>query len=190
MSNSQASVNRLAAVGDWVKRDPLAAVLLVTMVSTLVYFFGFVPLFVKGTAVGGVSSTAAWAWQAWTPAANQEHSKLVPLISLALVWYHRKKIRNAVKRGSNTGLVFVAIGIVLFLLSARCLQPRLALASLPFLIYGSVFYLWGAAVARIVLFPCAFLIFLIPFGAIEQATFRLQFIITGIVGFLANVIGI
>jgi exosortase len=190
MSDSKASINWLAVAGDWVKRDPLAAVLLATILGTFVYFFGFVPLFVKGLFVSGVSSTAAWAWQAWTPATNQEHSKLVPFISLGLVWYHRDEIRRAVKRGSNKGLIFVGIGIVLFVLSARCLQPRLALASLPFLVYGSVFYVWGAAVARIVLFPCAFLIFLIPVAAIEQATFRLQFIITAIVGFLSNLVGI
>lgn len=162
------------------------------MIATLVYFFGFAPLFIRGTFISGTSSTAGWAWQAWTsgPGGNQEHSRLVPLISLALVWYHRKEIQNAVKRGSNKGIIFVAIGIVLFLLAARCLQPRFALASLPFLIYGSVLFLWGAAVARIVLFPCAFLIFLIPFGAIEQATFRLQFVITGVVGFLSNLVGI
>lgn len=121
---------------------------------------------------------------------NQEHSKLVPLISLGLVWYHRKKIREAEKRGSNKGLVFLGIGIALFLLSARCLQPRFALVSIPFFVYGSVFYLWGKQVARIILFPCAFLVFMVPVAAIEQATFRLQFIITGIVGFLSNLVGI
>jgi exosortase len=139
-----------------------------------------------------MASVAAWAWQAWTsgPAGNQEHSRLVPLISLGLVWYHRKEIKSAVKLGSNNGLIFVAVGIVLFLLGARCLQPRLALGSLPFLIYGAGLYLWGKEVARIILFPCAFLIFLIPFGAIEQATFRLQFIITSAIGFLSSLIGI
>lgn len=136
----------------------------------------------------GVGSTAAWAWQAWT--GNQVHSRLVPLVSLGLVWYHRKAIRAAPKRGSNWGLAFVAIGIALFLLAARCLQPRLALASLPFLVYGSVVYLWGQPVGRIVLFPCAFLVFMIPLAAIEQGTFRLQFIITSAVGFLSNLVGL
>jgi exosortase len=170
------------------KLKVVAVLLLLTISATFVYFFGFLPLFVKGVFASGVSSTAAWAWQAW--AGNQEHSKLVPLISLALVWYHRKKIRAAEKVGSNTGLVFLGIGIALFLLSARCLQPRFALASVPFLVYGSVLYLWGKQVARLVLFPCAFLIFMVPVAAIEQATFRLQFIITGIVGFLSNLVGI
>jgi exosortase len=70
------------------------------------------------------------------------------------------------------------------------LQPRLALGSIPFLIYGAVLYLWGAQVARIILFPCAFLIFLIPFGAIEQATFRLQFVITSAIGLLSKLVGL
>jgi len=170
------------------KSNPIEALLLVTIVGTFVYFFGFVPLFVKGLFVSGVGSTAAWAWQAWT--GNQEHSRLVPFISLALVWYHRKEIQKAEKSGSNKGLLFVGIGIAFFLLGARCLQPRFALASVPFLIYGSALYLWGKQVARVVLFPCAFLIFMIPVAVIEQGTFQLQFIITGIVGFLSNLVGL
>jgi len=175
---------------DWIKREPLSALLLATLIATFVYFFGFVPLFVKGTFVSGACSTMAWAWQAWNPQMNQEHSKLVPCISLGLVIYHHKKITAAPKRGSSQGLIFVLAGIALFLLSARCLQPRFALAALPFLIYGSVLYLWGKQIARIVLFPCAFLIFMIPVAAIEQGTFRLQFIITSAVGFLSNLVGI
>jgi len=84
----------------------------------------------------------------------------------------------------------VGLGINFYLFSARCLEPRMALIAIPFLLYGSILFLWGKQVARILFFPCAFLVFLIPFGAVEQATFRLQFIITGIVGALANIVGI
>jgi exosortase len=190
--NETTSPTWFQRIAESVRRDPFGALLLATIVVTFIYFFGFAPLFIKGTFASGMASVAAWAWQAWTsgPAGNQEHSRLVPLISLGLVWYHRKEIKSAVKLGSNNGLIFVAVGIVLFLLGARCLQPRLALGSLPFLIYGAGLYLWGKEVARIILFPCAFLIFLIPFGAIEQATFRLQFIITSAIGFLSSLIGI
>ena len=190
--NETTSLTWFQRIAESGRREPFSALLLATIIATFVYFFGFAPLFIKGTFVSGTSSIAAWAWQAWTsgPAGSQEHSRLVPLIFLGLVWYHRKEIKNAVKVGSNNGLIFVALGIVLFLLGARCLQPRLALGSSPFLIYGVVVYLWGKQVARIILFPCAFLIFLIPFGAIEQATFRLQFIITSAIGFLSNLVGI
>jgi len=176
--------------GSWTAANPLAAALIATLIATFVYFYGFVPLFVRGTFSAGACSAAAWAWQAWNPQMNQEHSKLVPFISLALVLYHRDKIRKATKRGANSGLVWSAIGILLFLLSGRCLQPRLALASVPFLIYGAVLFLWGKEVARIVRFPIAFLIFMIPVAAIEQGTFRLQFIITSAVGVLSNLVGI
>jgi exosortase len=177
-------------VNDFVRREPLSALLLATILATFIYFFGVAPLFIRGIFVHGASSVFAWAWQAWNPGANQEHSKLVPLIFLWLIFYHRKDIARAPKEGSNSGLLFIVAGIILFVLGARCLQPRMALGSLPFLIYGSVFYLWGKQVARIILFPCAFLIFLIPFGAIEQATFRLQFVITAAIGFLSKLVGL
>jgi exosortase len=177
-------------LNDFVRREPLSALLLATIIATLVYFFGIVPLFIRGIFIHGASSVFAWAWQAWNPGMNQEHSKLVPLIFLWLIFYHRHDIARAPKESSNKGLFFIFAGIILFVLGARCLQPRMALGSLPFLIYGGVFYLWGKQVARIILFPCAFLIFLIPFGAIEQATFRLQFVITSAIGFLSKLVGL
>jgi exosortase len=180
----------MRATLNWVKANPASALLVCTLLTTFVYFFGVVPLFIRGTFISGACSVFAWAWQAWNPGANQEHSKIVPLVFVGLIWYHRKEIARASKTGSNNGLIFVGIGIVLFVLSGRCLQPRLALGSLPFLIYGAVLYVWGKDVARIVLFPCAFLIFLIPFGAIEQATFRLQFVITEAIGFLSKLVGL
>src|SRR6202790_3564854 len=62
VSNSNSPVNWFQTTGDWTKRDPLGAVLLLTIVATLVYFFGFVKLFTNGSL-----STWVWAWQAWNP---------------------------------------------------------------------------------------------------------------------------
>jgi exosortase len=180
--------HRPRAIADWVRVEPMSALLLTGVLATLVVFFGFVPLFIKGVYSAGLTSTAGWAWQAWT--GEQAHSKLVVLISLGLVCYRWKEIRNAPKRGANWGLSFVVAGILLFLLSARCLQPRIALASLPFLIFGAVVYLWGPALGRIVFFPCAFLIFLVPVAALEQVTFRLQFLITEVVTHAARLLSI
>jgi hypothetical protein len=58
------------------------------------------------------------------------------------------------------------------------------------LLYGIVLYLWGKEVARILLFPIAFLVFMIPVVAIEQATFRLQFLVTGIAQAVCGLVGI
>jgi exosortase len=169
----------------WCRQNPLSALALAAVVAALVFFLGWLRLFSNHS-----ESLAVWGWRAWNPDMNQEHSKIVPLISLGLVWFHRNEIRKAIKEPSNKGLIYTGIGIVLFVLSARCLQPRMGLTAVPFLLYGSVYYLWGKQVARIILFPCAFLIFTIPMGAVEQATNNLQFVITGAVAFLSNILGI
>ncbi len=175
----------LISLKNWCVQNPIPALLMLTIIGSLCGFFGLAKLFVNGS-----QTTLHWALAAWNGGENQSHSSMVPLISLFLVWYHRDSIRKATKAGSNRGMFFFLTGIALFVLSARCLQPRMALCAIPFLAYGGVYYLWGPQVARIILFPCGFLIFMVPFGAVEQATFRLQFVITGLVGFLTNLIGI
>jgi len=169
----------------WSRKNPLPVALGVAILATLAFFFGALHLFVNGS-----ETTAFWAWKAWVPEQNQEHSKVVPIIALYLVWIHKEEVFKARKQGAPLGLAFVAAGIFLFLLSSRVLEPRMALISLPFLLYGSILFVWGKEVARILFFPCAFLVFLIPFGVVEQMTFKLQFIITGLVGILATLVGI
>jgi len=176
-------LEELTLLKDWCLSNRVAAFLLVALIGSVAGFFGIAKLFVNGHL-----TAAQWAAEAWV--GDQSHSWMVPPISLFLLWYHRDSLRSAPKAGSNRGLIYFLIGVVLFVLSARCLQPRMALCSVPFLVYGAVYYLWGGKVAKIILFPCGFLIFMIPFGVVEQATFRLQFVITGIVGFLTNLLGI
>jgi exosortase len=170
----------------WSRENPAAAALLAAIAVTCGWFLCGLHLF----ANGGAFSAFGWARTAWNPEGNMEHGKLVPFVALYLFWHHRDDIRNAPKKGSNNGLWFVGAGILLFILSARCLQPRMALCAVPFLLYGSIFFLWGKKVARILFFPCAFLVFMIPIASVQQGTFRLQFIITGIVGTLANLVGL
>jgi len=170
---------------DWCRENPVPALLLAAILGSIFYFFGGIPLFVNGE-----QTVARWAWLSWNPENNQEHSMLVPLISIGLMFYHHQQIREASKQPSNAALIIVFIGVLLYVLSARCLQPRMALTAFPILLYGITYYLWGKNVARIALFPCAFLVFTIPMGALEQATNNLQFIVTGAVTAMSNLVGI
>ena len=124
---------------------------------TLVYFFGFVKIFGNGHI-----STATWAWQAWTPETNYEHGPLIPLISAFLIWYKRDKLRAAPIGSSKWGWLFIGVGIFLFFAGVRTLQGRIALTAFPIILFGVVLYGWGRDVARIVLFPIAFLLFMVP----------------------------
>jgi exosortase len=182
---SKASANWLQVTRDWTKHDPLAAALLLTIIATLVYFFGFLRPFMNGTL-----STWTWAWQAWNPETNYEHAKIIPLIAVFLVWYARDKLKVAPIGSSRWGWLFIGVGLFLFVAGARTLQARLALTSLPFLLFGVVLCVWGRSVARILLFPIAFLLFMVPLNFLTQATTKLQFIETGAASAICNFFGL
>jgi len=175
----------LGEAGAWAAANPLGALLLAAIAATLVYFYQYVHPFYSGSR-----STLVWARSAWNPEGDQSYGAFVPLISLGLFVYHWGELRRAPKQGDNSGLGWIAAGILLFVLAVRCLQPRMALLSIPFLLYGILLFVWGSAVGRIALFPCAFLVFMIPVGALTQATFKLQFLVTGSVAFLSHLIGV
>ena len=182
---SETQVNWFRTTSDWTKGNPLAALLLLTIIATLVYFLGFVRLFVNG----GVS-TLVWAWQAWNPETNYEHAKLIPLIVVLLVWYDRKKLTSAPVGSSRWGWLFIGFGLFLFFAGARTLQARLALTAVPFLLFGTVLYVWGIAVARVLFFPIAFLLFMVPLNFLIHATAKLQLIETAVASGIFNLIGI
>src|SRR4029453_14436171 len=104
--------------------------------------------------------------------------------------YHRDKLTAASKRSSSVGLIVAALGVVSFILSVRALQPRLAMFAFPVLVLGSVWFFWGRAVARIFLFPCAFLLFMIPIGGIVQGTVSLQHLVSSVVNIKSGVRGV
>jgi exosortase len=177
-----AGSNRLL---DWSKREPLSLLLIAAIAATIVYFFGAVHLFTEGRL-----STFAWAWQAWTPETNYEHAKLIPLIVAFLIWYDRKKLKAATVESSQWGWPFIILGLLLFVAGARTMQARITLTSLPVLLFGIVLYVWGKNVARVLFFPIAFLLFMVPLNFLTQATFRLQFLETAIASTVCNLIGI
>jgi exosortase len=154
----------------------------VAICGTLFYFFGVVQLY-QGMPI------SMWAWNRYAPEFNFEHGKLVLPIFAFLVWYHRDELAKAKKEGCNAGLIWVAAGCLLFAAGARTLQGRLGMAAGPVILYGVVLYVWGKAVAKIMLFPIAFLVFMIPVLAVEQATFKLQFLVTGTARVVCRLLG-
>ena len=169
----------------WARAHPLDALLWTAVLGTFVYFFAFFKIFNNGA-----QSTASWAWSAWNPENNQEHSVLILPVAAFLVWYHRDRLAAAPKQPSNAGLFIVALGALSFVAAARTLQPRIAIFALPLLILGSVWFLWGRQVARVFLFPCAFLLFMIPIGGLVSGTVSLQLLVSTVCNALASLIGV
>ncbi len=169
----------------WSGANAGAAALLAGCAGVLIYFFGFFKVFTNGAL-----TAAQWASQAWNEENNQEHSWFILPISIYLIWHHRAELQKARKQPSNAGLAWVAAGVFAFLLAVRTLQPRIAIVALPLLIYGGVRFLWGREVGRVFLFPCLFLLFMIPIGGIVQGTVSLQLLVSSSVKWLSSLIGV
>jgi exosortase len=153
----------------WVRERPLQALCMAGAAATCIYFYFYYPAYMDG-----LHSAFFWAWGASNAENNQEHARF---------------ILRAKKEPVGWGLAIVALGLLIYLLGARTLQPRLAVLSLPVLIYGSVLFLWGREVARVFTFPCVFLLFMIPIGGVVQGTVSLQLLVSSAVNALSGWMG-
>lgn len=153
----------------WCRRRPLDAVLAAMLFGTLFYFFGCYHVFLNG-----LQTTAEWAQRSWNTENDLEHGPLILPAVLFMVWYHRADLAAAPKRSSLAGLPIVLLGVMLFVFSVRTLQPRVAELSFPILCYGMVWFIWGHKTARVILFPCVFVLFMMPIGFLISRTVALQ----------------
>lgn len=169
----------------WLVARPARLALVTGVIVTLGCFFGWAPLFHNHRL-----SVFGWAWSAWNPETNYEHAKLISPIALVLLWLAQPKLRGLRPESSRWGLALLGLGVLLFLVSARTLQPRIALAALPCLLLGAVLYVWGRRTARVLLFPIGFLFFMIPLPGLEQATVRLQILSTQGAAALSGLLGL
>lgn len=167
---------RPASVRKTSPADPLLWVAIGFSALVLVYFYGVVPRYGAGrneTALG-------WLYSAWNGETDYEHGILFPFVIAGLVIYKWRDLRAAVGAGSNWGLVSVLVGVIFYAAAFRTLQPRVAAGALPFLLWGSAWYLWGWRVAKMLLFPLFFFWMAVPLPTFQQATTHLQLLATSL----------
>lgn len=112
----------------------------------------------------------------WGEDQNYSHGFLIVPIALYLVWERRHRLAAAVPRPSWLGILLVAASIAV--LAAGLLGAELFLTRVSMLgvIAGTILFLYGWQHLRILLFPVAFLLLMIPIPAIvfNQIAFPLQ----------------
>lgn len=155
-------------------------------VMVLVWFYGLFPAFGEHRNV----SALQWLVSAWNGETDYEHGFLFPVVIAGLILYRFKDLRKSATQGSMWGLVSLLIGALLFAISIRTLQPRIAVGGLPFLMWGSALYLWGWQVGRMLLFPLFFFWLAVPLPTFQQATVHLQIIATTMTHSLSGLFGV
>ena len=103
-----------------------------------------------------------WMWERWMKSEYYGHGVLVLPIAGYLVWRRREALAALPKAADGLGLVLVVVGLMLHLLAAQVTVNFLSgFALLPILL-GLALWLWGRRVALALLFPIAYLAFMVP----------------------------
>jgi exosortase len=112
----------------------------------------------------------------WSSDPTYSHGFVVPPIALFLGWRERDRLRQTASRPSPLGLVLMAVSLALYVFGSLGAELFVTRVSLIGVLAGTVLYAYGWSHLRIVAFPLAFLIFMIPLPAIvfDRATVSLQ----------------
>lgn len=112
----------------------------------------------------------------WAIDDNYSHGFLILPIALFLAWERRRRFLAAVRRPSNFGFILVLLslaGLLAGTLGAELFTARISLLGI---IAGGLLFLYGWYYLRILFFPLALLLLMVPIPAIifNQIAFPLQ----------------
>jgi exosortase len=102
----------------------------------------------------------------WYADPDYSHGFLVPLLSGYFVWERREKLRALPVAPSPWGIVLLGGGLLMLLIGATGSELYAQRTSLIVVTAGLVLLMLGREFLRVLLFPIAFLFFMIPLPAI------------------------
>lgn len=114
----------------------------------------------------------------WASDDNYSHGFIVAPFALYFGWLKRDELIGAERRPAAVGLVIALCGLLLLVAGLLGAELFLTRVSLLVVIAGSVAWLWGMRHLRLILFPLAFLLLMIPLPALvfNQIAFPLQLV--------------
>ena len=128
----------------------------------------------------------------WWIDPNFSHGFLVPVFSGFVVWQDRKQLAALPQKPSWFGLAVIAGALVVLIVGVLGAEFFLSRSSLVLLIGGLVICFLGWGHFRAILFPLAFLFFMIPIPVIvfNQIAFPLQFLAARLGSSLLDLFGV
>jgi exosortase len=136
-------------------------------------------------------SALLWMVRRWNGSGGDlSHAWLIPLVSAYVVWRRRHELLAAQRSLTPWALLLVALFLMLHPAGVRIQQTRITLISLVGLTWALPLYFWGWGVARLLVFPCAYLLFCIPLSFLDGITVPLRLIGTTAAATLVNGLGV
>lgn len=114
----------------------------------------------------------------WDTDENYSHGFFVLPLALYFIWERRQALLSADVQPSMLGLGLVLLSLLLLMTGRLGAELFLMRTSLLGVIGGIILFVWGRAQFRVLLFPLAFLVFMIPLPSIlfNQIAFPLQLV--------------
>lgn len=137
--------------------------------------------------------TFIWMIDRWTAKDTYySHGFLVPFVSIFLVWHLKDKLDKLKINPSNLGWLFFIPGISIHALSALWRIYFSSGFSLILVIIGLILLFLGKEYLKQLIFPVAFLLFMIPLPlvAIANISFKLKIFAAQISTFVMNNLGV
>jgi len=112
----------------------------------------------------------------WAANENYSHGFLVIPLALYFVWERRSRLMSVSPQPSSAGLLVVVASLAILVAGVLGAELFLTRISIIGLLAGTIWFIWGLPHLRILAFPLAFLILMIPIPAIlfNQIAFPLQ----------------
>jgi exosortase len=98
----------------------------------------------------------------WWADSNYSHGFLVPLVSAYLVWKKKDKLKSLERKRSYFGFLILLLGLGIYIVGTAGAEYFSARFSLIIVLFGLVYYFNGKEWAKELLFPIAFLTFMVP----------------------------
>jgi exosortase len=112
-----------------------------------------------------------WMWDVWMQSEYYGHGPLIPLISGYLIYSRRREFVEAEGGRNLWGLPLLIGGLAIFL-SALYLDVNFIQGfAMIMIIGGLIVLLWGWGRAKVIIFPIAFLAFMVPTGRLLVTQF-------------------
>ncbi|MFO8081679.1 MAG: exosortase/archaeosortase family protein, partial [Armatimonadota bacterium] len=112
-----------------------------------------------------------WMWDVWMQSDYYGHGPLIPLISGYLIYSRRREFVEAEGGHNLWGLPLLIGGMAIFL-SALYLDVNFIQGfAMIMVIGGLIILLWGWGRAKVIIFPVAFLAFMVPTGRLLVTQF-------------------
>ena len=136
-------------------------------------------------------SVIGWMVMRWSGSGGDlSHGWLIPLVSVYILWRRRKELVSVEKRPCGAGLAVVAFALILHWIGFRSQLTRLSILSMILLLWGIPLTLLGRELARLLVFPCTYLLFFVPLSFLDSVTVPLRIIASTISTALLNGLGI